>query len=54
MPRHAPDDFSFLPTVDSVDEENVIEEEVWSARPPQDQPAPAPEARHDEMETFHA
>lgn len=54
MPRHAPDDFSFLPTVDSVDEENVIEEEVWSARPPQVEPAPEPEARHDEMETFHA
>jgi hypothetical protein len=34
--------------------EGVIPEEAWSARPPQDQPAPAPEARHDEMETFHA
>jgi hypothetical protein len=54
MPRHVPDDFSFLPTVDSVGDEDVIKEEVRSARPPQVEPATAPEARHDEVESFHA
>lgn len=29
MPRHVPDDFSFLPTVDSTDEEIVERETLW-------------------------
>ena len=31
-------DFSFLPTVDSVDDEDVVKEELWSARPPPVEP----------------
>ena len=31
MPRHAPDDFSFLPTVDSTDEELVDKDALWAA-----------------------
>jgi hypothetical protein len=53
MPRHVPDDFSFLPTVDSVDDEDVVKEELWSASPPVE-PSPAPEPRHDAVESFHA
>jgi hypothetical protein len=53
MPRHVPDDFSFLPTVDSMDDEDVVKEELWSASPPVE-PSPAPEPRHDAVESFHA
>lgn len=34
MARNVPDDFSFLPTVDSVDEEHAIKEELWAKKPP--------------------
>ncbi|MDI1313991.1 VWA domain-containing protein [Prosthecobacter sp.] len=37
MAHHASDDFSFLPTVDSTDEEDVVKETPWKS-----QPAPAP------------
>lgn len=32
MPRHVPDDFSFLPTVDSTDEDIVERQAVWEAK----------------------
>ncbi|MCB1275170.1 hypothetical protein [Prosthecobacter sp.] len=47
MARHVPDDFSFLPTVDSTDEDHVIKEELWPVKPP---PAPEePEPPHEEV-----
>ncbi|HRH94797.1 MAG TPA: hypothetical protein PLB55_02625 [Prosthecobacter sp.] len=45
MARHVPDDFSFLPTVDSTDEDHVIKEELWSTKP-------APSS-HEETESPH-
>ncbi len=52
MPRHSPDDFSFLPTVDSADEKDVIKDELWGKKPKETPPveaAPPPqEAAHEE------
>lgn len=44
MPRHVPDDFSFLPSVDSTDEEIVERKADWKAKksPPREEPPPAP------------
>ncbi len=49
MPRHVPDDFSFLPTVDSTEEEVMEKEALWQAgrREPQEAAA-APEQPVDE------
>ena len=33
MPRHSPDDFSFLPTVDSADEKDAVKDELWGKKP---------------------
>jgi len=38
MPRDTPDDFSFLPTVDSADEDHVSKEELWGRPAPQAPP----------------
>ncbi|HBJ84647.1 MAG TPA: hypothetical protein DDZ88_12405 [Verrucomicrobiales bacterium] len=46
MPRHVPDDFSFLPTVDSVEDEDVVKDELWNVKP-----GPAAEAPHTEFQT---
>ncbi|WP_395744026.1 hypothetical protein [Prosthecobacter sp.] len=46
MPRHVPDDFSFLPTVDSTDNEIVAKETLWKSKPP---PSP-PEIHEPEYE----
>jgi hypothetical protein len=34
MARHANDDFSFLPTVDSMEEKDALKEQLWPATPP--------------------
>lgn len=54
MPRHSPDDFSFLPTVDSADEEPVSKEASWG-KPPDPAPVPHYEepAQHEEA-TFES
>jgi hypothetical protein len=45
MPRHSPDDFSFLPTVDSADEKDAVKDELWGKKPGA---APAHEAPREE------
>lgn len=58
MPRHSPDDFSFLPTVDSADEEDVIKDELWGKKPKELPPvettheAPHEEPLHQEPPPF--
>jgi hypothetical protein len=44
MPRHVPDDFSFLPSVDSTEEEVVERKGAWQAKKsaPRDETPPAP------------
>lgn len=46
MSRHVPDDFSFLPTVDSTDDEDVDKETLWKSK----QPPPQREANEQEPE----
>lgn len=54
MPRHSPDDFSFLPTVDSADEKDTVKDELWGKKPgtaPSSEPAheaPPEEAYYEE------
>ncbi len=47
MPRHVPDDFSFLPTVDSTDEEIMEREELRQAGKEAAAPEPPVEESHD-------
>lgn len=47
MARHVPDDFSFLPTVDSTDEGEVLKDQHWSAK------APPPVEEHEAVEHEH-
>ncbi len=50
MPRHVPDDFSFLPTVDSTDEE-IMEKAVSKKPAPFLPPVAVPQADPEEAET---
>lgn len=52
MPRHVHDDFSFLPTVDTTDEEHVIKDELWPATPPAHEEIEEP-PHHEAAEPAH-